>query len=163
MSQGEKFKDILEKRHISRMAAAKKLGIDRRAVYQMFNTKAFHENTLDKIEKFLGITREEILSPRVEDKNIASEENYTQNVPQIAEASMIEMEIENAVLRVRLEAAERALEEKDKHMEQIVHEKDMRISDLSAMLKKEDKKRDPHMENPGRTKPARPEKQMARE
>jgi len=174
VNQGEKFKRSLAKRQISKMEAAKKLGVDRRAVYQMFETKSFHDNTIDKIENLLGIPREELLSHPKLYQNMDDAENIPRNEAQSVDVALIKLESENKILSVRLEAAEKSLKDMERYMNQLIKEKeqsaerllaekDNRISDLSEMLKTLSKKRDSNPEGLGRTKPARLESEVAEE
>lgn len=60
MNQGEKFKFYLDSTGKDKSQIAKLMGISRRTLYQMFESKNLREKTIAKIEQVLGVSRDTI-------------------------------------------------------------------------------------------------------
>lgn len=58
MNQGEKFKFYLDSTGKDKSQIAKLMGISRRTLYQMFESKNLREKTIAKIEQVLGVSRD---------------------------------------------------------------------------------------------------------
>lgn len=144
MNQGEKFKIFLEQNGIEKTEAAKKMGIERATLYQMFKTKRFRQNTADRIRDMFGF-------------NVKAK-MPTQNTTHNAYTEPVKSVVDFGEILEKVRSLEERIEELRADKEDLRQQRDDWKNQYLELKKEVDKKRDPRHEDGVSTIPAGPDK-----